>query len=552
VLKRATNLRLRIITNPGPAPTALPELELFNSVMIDRRPKFQAILGSLAVHIVVLALIGAGSRYLSWYREDDVDWSRYRVETLRLHPAEPIFFNARASGEPPEVAAHPDRPGKSAIKATAHPAVPGGLQLPPVPASVKDSPIILQPELLRQITRPPTALPPLAFWARQAPDLPKPRPREVAVPGRTEAPSPAPKPSGPPVLAVPNREAAVADVNIAMPPTPAQAPPALPVPNTATVPVRLQGVTEPRTASFESLPGDPVNIIALAAERSPARNVEIPRGLQNIPVSAAGDGATAGAERDRSPGQAADGSRQSAAQPAGASVPPKTTSTQPAGASVPPKTTSTQPAGASVAPQITGTYTAGASVPPQTASTHPSGASIPPQTASTPPHVASAPEVIRIQHPSNGSFDVVIMQSAARDDLPDLAGMLTGSPVYTVYLSVGDQKEWLMEYCVPARENKQASPYQINVDDEGSVTPPYPISTIIPDSIRSQQTAKPIVLRGLLTAAGNLQVAKTSDTGSSFMYQLMALVRQWQFRPALRNNKAIDVEVLLVIPPHAH
>src|SRR5207248_11550049 len=61
------------------------------------------------------------------------------------------------------------------------------------------------------------------------------------------------------------------------------------------------------------------------------------------------------------------------------------------------------------------------------------------------------PEVTRIEHPSNGNFDVVIMQSGPRADLPDLGGMLTGNPVYTVYLRVGDQKEWLLEYCVPVR-----------------------------------------------------------------------------------------------------
>ena len=154
-----------------------------------------------------------------------------------------------------------------------------------------------------------------------------------------------------------------------------------------------------------------------------------------------------------------------------------------------------------------------------------------------------------MQHPANGNFDVVIMQSVVRDDLPDLAGMLSGSPVYTVYLSVGDRKDWLLQYCVPSRENKQASPYQVNVDDAGSVTPPYPISTVIPDSMRAQQTTKPMVFRGLLTAAGAVQIAKTSDTSTPLMYQLAALVSQWLFRPALRNNKPVDVEVLLVIPP---
>jgi hypothetical protein len=141
------------------------------------------------------------------------------------------------------------------------------------------------------------------------------------------------------------------------------------------------------------------------------------------------------------------------------------------------------------------------------------------------------------------------MQSVTRDGLPDLAGMLTGSPVYTVYLSVGDRKEWLLEYCVPVREKAQANPYQIDVGDEGTVTPPYPISTAIPSDIRAQQMATATVLRGLLTASGSLQVIKTPDTGNPWMFQLMALVSQWQFHPALRNNKAIDVEVLLVIPP---
>ena len=488
-------MRFRIIVERDPAPP-VEELELFKSVMTRRRPKFRAFLGSLAVHVAMLALIVAVSRYLSWYHEDDVDWSRFHAEPLRLHLAEPIFFNAGAAGVP-GVGRHPDRAGKSAIEAKLHSAVPEGVQLPSVRSSVRDSsPIILQPDPEPRAPKPPAALPSLAFWARQAPDLPRPRPREVVSPGRTESPSPAPKPVGPPVLAVPNREAAVADVNIAMPQKPAQAPPVLPVPNTATVPVRIRAATDPRTASFEAFSGQPVNILALAAERAGARNVEIPRGFQNIPSgAAAGDGASTGSERDSSPGLAAGGARQGATQQSGASVP---------------------------------------SVP---------------ATMSTP--VAAAPELIRIQHPANGNFDVVITQSLVRDDLPDLSRMLSGSPVYTVYLSVGDLKDWLLEYCLPARENRQVSPYQIDVEDAGSVTPPYPIATVIPDSIRAQQTAKPIVLRGLLTAAGNVQVASLPDTGNSLMYQLVALVSQWQFRPALRNNKPIDVEVLLVIPPRA-
>jgi hypothetical protein len=488
-------LRFRIIIERDLAPPALEELELFKSVMTNRRPKFRAFFGSLAVHVAVLALIVAVSRYLSWYHEDDVDWSQFHAEPLRLHLAERIFFNASAPGVQKGAGTHPDRAGKSAIEAKLHSAVPDGLQLPTLHKPVRDSsPLILQPDLEPQAPRPPAALPALAFWARQAPDLPRPRPREVVAPGRTETPSPAPKPAGPPVLEETTPQAHITDVKIASTKKSAETPASLLVPNTATVPVLIRAVTDPRTASFEAFSGQPVNIIALAAERSGARNVEIPRGFQNIPnAAAAGDGASRGTERESSPGPAVGGTRQGGTQQSGASVPPL------------------------------------------------------PVEASTP--VAAPPELIRIQHPANGNFDVVITQSLVRDDLPDLSRMLSGSPVYTVYLSVGDLKDWLLEYCVPARENKQRSPYQIDVDDAGSVTPPYPISTIIPDSIRAQQSAKPIVLRGLLTAAGSVQVAKLSETGNSLMYQLVALVSQWQFRPALRNNKPIDVEVLLVIPP---
>jgi len=279
-------------------------------------------------------------------------------------------------------------------------------------------------------------------------------------------------------------------------------------------------VTDPRTASFEAYSGQPGNIIALAAERSAARNVEIPRGFQNIPTAAAaGDGGSSGNQRASSPGRSEGGPQQRDTQPA------------------------SSPGRSEGGPQQRDTQTAGASVEP---GMKPAPPSLP--AGASPPTVA-APDLIRIQHPPNGIFDVVITQSLMRDDLPGLSGMLSGSPVYTVYLSVGDLKDWLLQYCLPGRENRQVSPYQIDVDDAGSLTPPYPVTTVIPDSIRVQQTAKPIVLRGLLTAAGRVQVPKVPDTPNSLMSQLVALVSQWQFRPALRHNKPIDVEVLLVIPP---
>jgi hypothetical protein len=185
--------------------------------------------------------------------------------------------------------------------------------------------------------------------------------------------------------------------------------------------------------------------------------------------------------------------------------------------------------------------TSGPSVVSRTAiSSAPPAGEAPPQSARS--------GITRINHPLSGSFDVVITQSAARDDLPDVGRILTGNPVYTVYLRVGDQKEWMLEYCVPVVESRQSTPYQINIDDAAPVTPPYPISTTIPDSISSKAITAHIVFHGLLTADGNLRNLEVPQKGSTLANQILLLLGEWQFRPAMRHKKPIDVEILLVIP----
>jgi hypothetical protein len=164
---------------------------------------------------------------------------------------------------------------------------------------------------------------------------------------------------------------------------------------------------------------------------------------------------------------------------------------------------------------------------------------------------AATPDVTRISHPEGGNFDVVIMQSATRDDLPDLGGILSGAPVYTVYLRVGDRREWLLEYCVPGRASVQANPYEVTVEDVGSITPPYPISTAIPNGLLLQPNTKNIVLHGMLTSAGDFRISKAPEAGNPYLTELTALLGEWRFRPAFRNKRPIDVEVLLVIPPRS-
>jgi len=161
----------------------------------------------------------------------------------------------------------------------------------------------------------------------------------------------------------------------------------------------------------------------------------------------------------------------------------------------------------------------------------------------------SAAAVVRTAHPSNGNFDVVILQSVTRDDLPGGGGTLSGNPVYTVYLSVGDAREWLLEYCIPASVNSRASSYQVNIDDPGAVSAPYPLLTVIPRNAFELPHPQHIVLHGLLSAAGIFHEVKAPDTESALVREVLPLLSQWQFRPALRDKVPVEVEILLIIPP---
>jgi hypothetical protein len=105
-----------------------------------------------------------------------------------------------------------------------------------------------------------------------------------------------------------------------------------------------------------------------------------------------------------------------------------------------------------------------------------------------------------------------------------------------------------MEYCVPVAQQAQASPYQLNLDDGGTIAAPYPITTVIPGGLAEQVFPNHIVLRGFLTAAGNLRGVKSPDSRNPLLEELLAFLSQWQFRPAQRNQQPIDVEILLVIP----
>jgi hypothetical protein len=506
----------------GPQPPAAETPVLFRNVALGAAPRPLAVLGSVVAHVLIVVLLTVVSNYLAWLHEDDVDWSQYRAEPLRLHLSEVIYFSATKASTAPAAPASTTRKGgrPSGMSPVRRAVIPPQLELPTPAEIASDGPAILQPDFRPDLTTLPRELPPLRFWARQEPNSLKHSVRsEVVVPGRKDPVTAAPKLAAPPTTTVPNRERIAADINVALPAGPTTS--SLATFNSTTLPVRVRTEKVSEAGTFEMSAGQPINVLALAVDHRDLHDVEIPRGIRNIPRSGGvGRGNTS---RGSVP----------AADTAGS------TSNLGPNSSTDRLSETDMASGSPGLPR------------PRALPGENRGVSAAADSTEIPAYSGRPPEVIRIQHPPAGNFDVVVMQSGTRDDLTDVGGILTGNPVFTVYLGVGDQKEWLLEYCVPGGQQTQASPYQVNIDDPASVLAPYPVSTTITRTVLERHIPKQLVIHGLLTTNGTLKDMHVADPNNLLMVHLLAILREWQFRPALRNKLAIEVEVLLIIPSHS-
>jgi len=585
-------------------------------VFVRQQLSWPSLAASTAAHGLVLALIPTLLEALSGAGYLQIEQTTYMVEPLRLELPDRVYLPAaRPHPNQSKEQSKAAKPAPARHSQQAQPAAGAGLRsrasLPksqvallkrlelPVTQHESDlAPVILQPDPVIPTLSVPV-LPPIAFWTR-ASQLPP--PRRAFIPGRVQKPSVTPKLDTPPILSPPNPQLASSDIAAAL--ADAQTTPKLPLPNASTNPVRIRGNDGTDIASFDVAKSDPINLIYLMADNSTAKQVEIPRGLQNTPqldadggpgmtpvrasddgqksassVVSAHDRTTAGADgAARVPEAASAAGTASVVQTPGApgagSAPGAASAAGVAGTSGAAGAASANGAASTAsAPGVSGaagasgatadnasarasqqdTAVVAVNAPPRgesAAAVNPADRPVAPPGAPVPDPVHnSSAAVIRTTHPSNGNFDVVILQSVTRDDLPDVGGMLSGNPVYTVYLSVGDAREWLLEYCIPASVNSPAGSYRVNIDDPGGVSAPYPLSTVIPRKVFELPHPRNTVLHGRLSTAGILRDVKAPNMENALVREVLPLLSQWQFRPALRDKVPVEVEVLLIIPP---
>ncbi len=167
----------------------------------------------------------------------------------------------------------------------------------------------------------------------------------------------------------------------------------------------------------------------------------------------------------------------------------------------------------------------------------------------SPPGLNGTP--LRVIHPNNGVFDIVVVQPSSSETFAEGADALSGRPIYTVYLQVGAPKEWILQYCVPNMAGPMQSGSVVKLGNPESMGAPYPTVTVRPPE-DWRHGAEYLLVHGFLDESGRfreMKILQSSQPMSPTTDALLQYLAYWEFRPALQDGRPVKVEVILAVPP---
>ncbi len=163
---------------------------------------------------------------------------------------------------------------------------------------------------------------------------------------------------------------------------------------------------------------------------------------------------------------------------------------------------------------------------------------------------SSLANMVRVEPSPTGSFDSMVVQSSPADMFAESRDLLTGRPIYTVYLAAGTPRDWTLWFCIPG-SGQQDPPAMGNVvllGDGPKVRAPYPTLLVRPRATFGAGE-KYLLVYGRISRDGRfegLRLVRHGDPKTDEI--LLAGLGLWTFRPATRDGVAVLVEILLSIP----
>lgn len=151
------------------------------------------------------------------------------------------------------------------------------------------------------------------------------------------------------------------------------------------------------------------------------------------------------------------------------------------------------------------------------------------------------PGTTRLTPPKDGKFSVVVSGSSPAGPYVESAGALSGKMVYSVYISVGLRKKWILQYCLPkAEEQKTAKGRALPIEA------PWPYVIVRPETMSFTEY---VIVHGILSSEGRFdQLGLIFPSELEKKDLLMSSLKQWTFRAATRDGAPSEVEILLIIP----
>ena len=149
----------------------------------------------------------------------------------------------------------------------------------------------------------------------------------------------------------------------------------------------------------------------------------------------------------------------------------------------------------------------------------------------------------------------IILISNEASTIPEAMDVLTGNPVYTVYLRVpGFAKKWVLQVCLPKPETaSEVEPGVIRVLSRKTLDPPYaeykaPLNLRLNGADPRRLPARVVVYATVSPEGqlGNMRVV--SGLNPEMDDRIMANLREWEFNPAFRDGEPVEVEALFGIP----
>ncbi|MCU1275364.1 MAG: hypothetical protein JWO48_2795 [Bryobacterales bacterium] len=396
-------------------------------------------------------------------------------------------------------------------------AEPRQFELPDMPVRETATQTLLQAELPPNL--PPKLdqrLPQLLFWDAETRDPKIPPPERPIVPGNLTAKLETPNLNATPRLEAPLREIATADVRLES--STSSTGRALTLPPATTMPLRiLSPVEKPISpASIDPFTGQPVHILALSPDPAPLTDA-----LKSLFIPA-------GNQLARLPGA-----------PPLFGFPGLNDGSGNAGSA----TWNSEPVDDG---DLGGGASADAGLAEVLHSFPGDGRVF---GLLTPPGLTGTP--LRVVHPGNGVFDVVVVQSSGAEAFPEATAVLSGRPIYTVYLQVGAPKEWILQYCVPNMARPIQTGNFVSLGNPAPVGAPYPMVTIRPPE-DWQHGSEYLLIHGFLDEAGrlrNLTMLSNRQPASPTTGAILDYLAYWEFRPAVVDGRPVKVEVILAVPP---